>query len=361
MKTIKATVSEEVEYRVIVGRGVYRGDLLGRALDYTPTRVMIFRDTGAPGFGVEELAAAFRELGVPASIVSLRGGEGLKTMESVAGILDGMASEGLDRWSMVVAYGGGSLSDVVGFASSIYMRGLPWIVAPTTMLGMVDASVGGKTGVNMNGKNLVGTFHHPSLVLVDTRLVDTLPQDEYVNGLSEVVKHGVIKGWSMLEYIEDRLDEVRSRSSPAVEELVAESLAVKLGVVTRDPRERRGLREVLNLGHTVAHAIEKASGYTIPHGRAVSIGLSVELRLSTLLTGLEPSEAARVSSILEDLGLPTRVPPTLVDKVLAGLWSDKKRRGEVIRLPLVYSIGDVRVVEEPLDEVVRLLRGVLYG
>ena len=361
MKIIRSTVSEDAEYRVVVGRRVYSGSVLGQVLDYTPTRVLILRDTGAPDFGVEELVAAFNGLGAPVSVASLKGGEGLKSLDSLVSILELMAGEGLDRWSMTVAYGGGSLSDVAGFASSIYMRGLPWIVAPTTMLGMVDASVGGKTGVNMGGKNLVGTFHHPSLVLADTRLVDTLPQEEYINGLSEVVKHGVIKGWSMLEYIEDKMDEVKSRSGPVVEELVAESLAVKLGVVSRDPRERRGLREVLNLGHTVAHAIEKASGYTIPHGRAVSIGLSVELKLSTMLTGLDPQEARRVTRILEDLGLPTRPPGGLGDKVLASLWSDKKRRGEAIRLPLVYSIGDVRVVEEPLDEVVRLLRGILYG
>lgn len=353
MRILEATAREGHTYRVLVGPGA-----LSRGEWSRYTGAMVVYDTAAPGWGVEELVRSISGSGLEARLYGVAGGESLKTLDSVLRIIDSMAEWGLDRWSVLVAYGGGSVSDTAGLAASLYMRGIDWAVAPTTMLGMVDASVGGKTGVNYGGKNMLGSFHHPSQVLVDTRIALQLPLGEYLRGLSEVVKHGVIKGWDMLEDLESRAGGLASRKPEDVEEVIASSLEVKLGVVARDPRERAGVREVLNLGHTVAHALEKATGYRLPHGDAVSIGLVAELRAGVELRGSNPILARRVEGILSRLGLPTRVPSGVGEAMLESVWRDKKRRGHVIRLPIAYDAGDVRVEEVPMERLVEVLRRV---
>ena len=348
MKVLDEVISEEYRYRVVIGRGVF--GKLGGLLEWSPSRTLIVYDVNAPSWGVEELSGS-----IPgATVLGVEGGEGFKTLESVLSLVSRMTSLGMDRSSLVIAYGGGSVSDTVGFAASIYMRGLPWAVAPTTMLGMVDASVGGKTGVNYGGKNIIGSFHHPRLVLVDTRVLDTLPDDEYRRGLAEVVKHAVIAGEGLLAWIEDNIDGISSRR--LAEDLISMSLGVKLDIVSRDPREERGVREVLNLGHTVAHALERASGYRIPHGDAVSIGLVAELRSSEKLAGLDPGVRARVTEVLRRLGLPVSLPIPL-EELAEHIRLDKKRRGDKIIYPLVYGPGKVEARPLPLDAVLEALKG----
>lgn len=350
MRILEASLGEEYRYRVAVGRGALaQGEWSGY------TGALIVYDKAAPSWGVEEIAEAMRGAGLEPVLYGVQGGEQAKTLDMVLAIIREMSRAGLDRWGTLVAYGGGSLSDTAGLAAALYMRGIDWTVAPTTMLGMVDASVGGKTGVNYGAKNMLGSFHHPSQVLVDSRIALTLPRGEYLRGFSEVVKHGVISGWGMLDKLSASRGLLASRSPEAVEEAIAASLEVKLGVVSRDPRERRGIREVLNLGHTVAHAVEKASGYRIPHGDAVSMGLVAELRASVELRGANPRLASVVGDLLGGLGLPTSLPPGLGEAVLEAVAYDKKRRGDVIRLPIAYDAGDVRVEEIPIGE----LRGVL--
>jgi 3-dehydroquinate synthase len=274
----------------------------------------------------------------------------------VAGLYDAFVTAGLDRRSPVIALGGGVVGDVAGFAAASYLRGVPFVQAPTSLLAMVDASVGGKTGVDLpQGKNLVGAFKQPALVAIDLETLKTLPSDEFRSGLAEIVKHGIIGDPGLFEAMEGRRGEV---SSPAptreptpeggvppplqLPDLVARAVRVKAAVVQEDPFEQ-GRRAVLNLGHTFGHAFETLSGYRLRHGEAVSIGLAAATRLAARLALCDAALVERVEILLGRLDLPTRAPGFDPSQVLAAMATDKKRIGSRLRFVLPRAIGDVDV------------------
>ena len=280
--------------------------------------------------------ASLRAAGLAAQTLVIQPGEDYKTLETVAGLWRGMLEAGLDRKSTLVALGGGVVSDLAGFAASTFMRGCPWVVAPTTLLSMVDASLGGKTGFDLpEGKNLVGAFHSPRLVLADPLLLASLPEAELRSGLAEVVKHGVIADPELFEYCARGYAALLA-DLPWV---VRRAIAVKVQIIEQDPFEK-GLRAALNLGHTVGHAVEIVSEFCLRHGEAVAIGMVVEARLAEQLALTPPGLAQRIASVLAGVGLPVSVPANL--SLAAILWRmkfDKKKSNNVVRFALPLKIG----------------------
>jgi 3-dehydroquinate synthase len=267
-------------------------------------------------------------------------GEQSKTRNSWSRLTDELLRLGFGRDSGIVALGGGVAGDLAGFVAATYMRGVPYLQAPTTLLAMLDASVGGKTGVDTaEGKNLIGAFHPPVAVLADPRALATLPDREYRAGLAEAVKHGLIADREYFEWMEQEAAPLVARDAEALQHLVRRSVEIKAEVVSEDEREG-GRRAILNAGHTVAHALEQATEYRVPHGEAVGLGLVAEAALATGLGLATPEAGARVVVLLERLGLPTRVPePVTAERLLAAMAGDKKNRRRGIRFALPRGLG----------------------
>jgi 3-dehydroquinate synthase len=274
------------------------------------------------------------------AVLTFPAGERSKTRETWSRLTDELLRLGFGRDSGVVALGGGVAGDLGGFVAATYMRGVPCVQVPTTLLAMVDASVGGKTGVDTaEGKNLIGAFHPPVAVLADPLVLGTLPEQEYRAGLAEAVKHGLIADPDYFAWIEASVDLLAARDPATLEHLVRRSVEIKAEVVGEDEREG-GRRAVLNAGHTVAHALERATDFRLPHGEAVGLGLVAEAALATGLGLATPEAGARVAALLERLGLPTRMrEPVGEDRILAAMASDKKNRGGGIRFALPRAVG----------------------
>jgi 3-dehydroquinate synthase len=314
-----------------------------RVVGRLPRRVFVL--TSAPIWALwgHALQQSFRDAPVA---MFLEPGEKYKTLASVEKLLRQMARAGGDRGSLLIAFGGGIVGDVGGFVAAIYMRGIPYIQVPTTFLAQVDSSVGGKTGVNLpEGKNLVGSFHHPLAVYADIGVLSTLPDRELRAGLMESVKAGIIRDRALARYMEEHAREVLGRDPKALEKVIAASIRMKAGVVNKDERES-GLRMILNLGHTVGHALEQATGYkTLLHGEAVAWGMVATLHLARTRGTISAQQFARLESLIHLYGpLPTL--KLRVDKVVAATGSDKKNVGGVRRFVLPVGIGDAGVVED---------------
>lgn len=298
--------------------------------------------------------------GGPLALDRLRAGETAKGMPAVEAGWDRMLAEGIDRTGRVVGLGGGIVCDVAGFIAASWMRGVRLTLVPTTLLAMVDAALGGKTGVNRAlpggglGKNMVGAFWPADLVVCDTDTLATLPDREFRSGLAECIKHGLIEGEETLAALEAQLDPVLGRDPEALPTFVARSAGVKAGVVRRDFRES-GERALLNLGHTYAHAMESRSDLGLRHGEAVAIGL-VAAAAASVAAGLAPASLPdRVRRIVDRCGLPVALPPRGIGEATAmrhAMSLDKKAESGVMRLVLMREIGAVEVVSDPGDDVV---------
>ena len=273
-------------------------------------------------------------------VLTFPAGEKSKTREAWARLTDALLASGHGRDSGLVVLGGGVAGDLAGFVAATYMRGVPYLLVPTTLLAMVDASVGGKTAVDTpQGKNLIGAFHPPVAVAADPLTLISLPEREYRSGLAEAVKHGVIADRSYFEFIEWDAAALMRRDQQALTRLIRRSVEIKAEVVGADEREG-GLRSILNAGHTVAHALELVCDYELPHGEAVALGLVVECELAARL-GLAPTGMReRVEGLLRRLGLPVRLEhPLDPDHLIAAMGSDKKNRAARIRFALPTDLG----------------------
>ena len=285
-------------------------------------------------------------------------GEACKNLAEIQRTTEWLAAQGFDRGAVVVAIGGGATSDHAGFAASIYLRGVPFAICATTLLAMVDASVGGKTGVDLDaGKNLVGSFHQPRAVIADLGFLGTLPARERVAGLAEVVKCGLIADAALLDRLEAEADTLAGETDTAsLATIIAAAVRVKADVVTEDERES-GRRAILNFGHTVGHALEAASNYELLHGEAIALGMMAALALGGTL-GITPlGLGARAGRLLARLGLPVDVERRLTPAVLGRIDVDKKRRGESVRFVFVGAPGLAELRDLPLAEARRLLAG----
>jgi 3-dehydroquinate synthase len=303
---------------------------------------VISDDTVGALYG-ESALASIAAAGGRAELLAVPAGEAHKTRETWAALTDRMLDAGFGRDTTVVALGGGVVGDLAGFVAATYLRGVPVVQVPTTLLAMIDASVGGKTGVDTrHGKNLVGAFHQPALVVADTRTLATLPPAQLRAGLAEAIKHGVIADERYFERVVDEIPALLGGGgweSDAMTALVARSVEIKAAVVERDEREG-GLRKTLNFGHTLGHAIETLSGYALLHGEAVAIGMALESELAERAGVAECGTHDRIRAAVERTGLPTRAPATMrADDVMAVTRRDKKARGGVTEYSLPRRIG----------------------
>ena len=280
-------------------------------------------------------------------------GEAHKTRATWSDLTDRLLAARFDRHTVLVGFGGGVTTDLAGFVAATLMRGVPWIAVPTTTVAMLDAAVGGKTGVDTDaGKNLVGAFHPPSAVLCDPAVLRTLPQRSYREGLAEAVKHAATLDHQYGTWIGDNAAAIAARDDATLESLIRRSVELKAAVVAEDERES-DRRAVLNAGHTVAHALERVSEYAIPHGEAVAIGLVVETRVAERMGVARAGTADQIAAVLTALDLPTRPPPLDRDRLLDAMRADKKNRAGVVRAALVESFGtmarDGQAWTQPLD------------
>ena len=290
--------------------------------------------------------ASLRGAGWSPFVCTIPDGERHKTLDTAASLYAQFVHEGLDRSGIVLALGGGVVCDVAGFVAATYMRGIPVVQVPTTLLAMVDASVGGKTGVDLpQGKNLVGAFKQPALVAIDPEVLDTLPREETASGMAELIKHAVIADRELFEGMQV------STITQGWAQRIARSLQVKIDVVEQDPYER-GWRAVLNLGHTVGHALEQTSDFRMRHGEGVSIGMVAAARISAAMGLSEPSVAENLVALLSAHHLPVTCPPHDPEDIWAAMGRDKKRRGKAMRWVLPRQIGQVEIVENVPREVV---------
>ena len=332
------------DYHVWLGLGALR--LLPGLVSLPRSRqVTLVADRAVPESFAREVLAAWEEAGCRAAHIPLEIDEEKKTLATVEALYGQFLKVRVDRGSLVLALGGGVLSDLAGFASATFMRGVPFIPLPTTLLAAVDASVGGKTGVNLpQGKNLVGAFWPPAAVALDPTTFYTLPDVEIENGLAETLKAAVIDSPQLFAHLEtqglDRLGWI-----------VAEAIRVKARIVALDLREQ-GPRALLNLGHTFGHAFEVLSGYRLPHGQAVATGMVVAARLGEVLGLTSRVFVARLLATMSSLGLPTRPPDLPFEDLWEAMQTDKKRRGQSLPFVVPADVGQVRVVEGvPPDDV----------
>jgi 3-dehydroquinate synthase len=298
---------------------------------------LIVTDENVAKFHLEKIQSALN-----APVVILPAGEAHKNLETISTLWQAFLENGLDRKSTVIALGGGVVTDMAGFAASTYMRGINWIAAPTTLLSMVDASLGGKTGFDLpEGKNLIGSFYPPKMVLADPQLLKTLPEAELISGMAEVVKHGIISDPELFNLCGQGLDWVKNN----LEEIVKRGMAVKIKVIEDDPYEK-GFRAALNLGHTVGHAVELVSWFNLRHGEAVAIGMVVEAQYAARIGTTNQNVVEEIQRVLESLGLPTRIPAGMSRaEIIRAMRMDKKKNARAIRFALPLEIGKVELVE----------------
>jgi 3-dehydroquinate synthase len=298
----------------------------------------------------EEVARVLRGAGLAVLAVRVPDAEAGKTIDVAVSCWDALGAANFTRTDAVVGVGGGAVTDVAGFVAACWLRGVRWVPVATSLLGMVDAAVGGKTGINTNaGKNLVGAFHPPVGVLCDLAALDTLPAADLAAGLAEVVKCGFIADPAILEVIEADPGAAADPRAPALIELVRRAVRVKADVVAADLTES-GLREVLNYGHTLAHAIEKVEGYRWRHGDAVSVGLVYAATLAHRAGRLDAATAGRHRQVLTMLGLPVTYRRDAWSQLLAAMRVDKKARGSLLRFVVLDGLAKPSILDGPSDE-----------
>ncbi len=273
-----------------------------------------------------------------AKLLTIPAGEASKTRATWAQLTDDLLASGFGRDSAIIALGGGVVGDIAGFVAATYMRGVPFVQMPTSLLAMIDAAIGGKTGVDTPaGKNLVGAFHHPALVIVDPSALSTLPLTHVRNGLAEAIKHGVIASRADFDWIGANLAALAREGGPSGEladRLVRHNVEIKASIVARDERES-GARKTLNFGHTIGHAVESLSGYTMLHGECVAVGMVVEARIAALVGVADASLADTIGGLLRAAGLPTSVPKSMASAaILVATRSDKKAQAGTVEYAL---------------------------
>lgn len=355
MRTLNVALGERA-YPIHIGPGLLgRDGLVAEALP-TPRVAIVSNETVAPLY-LQKLAAPLRAAGVRITEIVLPDGESYKNWETLNLIFDALLADRCDRSTTIIALGGGVIGDLAGFAAASYQRGVPFVQVPTTLLAQVDSSVGGKTGINHpRGKNMVGAFWQPRLVLADTDTLTTLPDRELSAGLAEVIKYGLIRDLPFLEWLEQNMTRLMARDAEALSYAIERSCANKAEVVAADEREtaKEDGRALLNLGHTFGHAIETGLGYgEWLHGEAVAAGTVMAAELSRRLGWLTQADVQRVSDLLAQARLPVAGPKLGADRYLDFMGHDKKVIAGKLRLVLLRQIGVATTYAEAPAEDIR--------
>ncbi|HEX9861278.1 MAG TPA: 3-dehydroquinate synthase [Nitrospirota bacterium] len=346
LDTVRVELGERA-YDIEIGEGLLTAlGVKAKAAGLTGRLAVVTNDTVGPLYARVALDS-LRDAGYSAELIEIPDGEEYKSLQWASHLYDRLLTMRFDRKCALVALGGGVVGDLTGFVAATYMRGIPFIQAPTTLLSQVDSSVGGKTGVNHPlGKNMIGAFYQPVYVCADVSTFATLPQEEFLSGMAEVVKYGVIYDPEFFAFIEGEKDAILAKEPGALAHVIRRSCEIKAAVVALDERES-GLRAILNYGHTVGHAVEALTNYTgYRHGEAVSLGMVAAARLANKSGLCKKDVPARVEALLSALGLPVKFPELDPDSVIDALSLDKKAEDGKVKMVLPTKIGEVVITPD---------------
>ena len=327
-------------YDIHIGEDILDRSVLIMARNNWAKRYFVVADGHVAALHGGLLCDTMKRADLKVDMIDFPAGEKAKTLSTCLEIAERLADLGADRTSAVVALGGGVTGDIAGLTASLYMRGIPCIHFPTTLLAQIDSCIGGKTGVDTDaGKNLIGTFHQPKAVFIDIAFLRTLPDREFRNGLAEMAKYALIESPELAAQMEANVEKLRNRDLSFLEGVIASCCRIKKGIVEIDEKET-GLRRILNFGHTVGHALEAESDYAISHGDAVSVGMAAATKISQRLNYLSGEDAERIIAFIRNMGLVERMAPNVrTDAILARLKMDKKKQGENIHFVLLKKMG----------------------
>ena len=362
METVRVDLDSR-SYPILIGHGILSDFGRAYAAKELGSAAAIVTNPTVASLYLDPVRAGLEAQGVSSTVVEIPDGEEFKTLETAGRIYGGLIRAGLDRRSCIVALGGGVVGDTAGFVAATYLRGIDFVQVPTTLEAQVDASVGGKTGVDHPlGKNMIGAFYQPKLVYIDTETLMTLPRREVVAGMAEVIKHGLIRDEALVQFLESKIEKV---ADLAIEPqqlvgLIARNCRIKADVVAADENEA-GLREILNYGHTVGHAIEAVTDYTVyKHGEAVMLGMLAAGRIGVIKGMWKPAELQRQNTLIERLGIPSGARALEPGKLMGRMASDKKARDGVIRFVLPEAIGRAvscdTVKKQEIEEGIRYMQ-----
>lgn len=359
---LKLSRKENLSYEINVKEGLLSELPRILKIEKTGNKYAIISDSTVTKLYGEQL---LKKLNNPrekqkAVLITFSAGEKSKNFRVIEMILDELTKQEFNRNDAIIALGGGVTGDLAGFAASIYMRGIPYIQVPTTLLAMCDSSVGGKTGINLSaGKNLAGTFYQPSAVLIDTTVLDTLPETELLNGLAEAIKHGIIRDKQLFEYIRDNTKKILGRDAEALSKIIVRSCEIKIEIVTADEKEK-GLRKILNYGHTIGHALEKISNHRIRHGQAVALGILLINKVALDKGVLNKKDEQEIKELIRQLKLTGKhiisKNPAYLEKLWQIILSDKKTGEKGIEFVFATEIGKTKtsstVTKEDLKKAI---------
>jgi 3-dehydroquinate synthase len=345
MKKVNVELGDR-SYEVRIGAGLLeRLGLWLREKNYAGKAVIV-TDTTVKGLYADVLSDSLSNAGFEVTLLEVPPGEKFKSLETAAGLYDKLTDVFAERTTPVLALGGGVVGDLAGFVAATYLRGLPLVQVPTTLLAQVDSSIGGKTAVDHGQlKNTIGVFYQPVMVVADIDTLKTLPEDEMASGLSEVIKGAAVRKRDLFNYLEININKARELYPEVLEDMISKAARIKAEIVAKDEREEN-LRGILNYGHTVGHAIEAVSGFRFKHGQAVAIGMMAAARISRRMGILDKSEVDRLEKLITAAGLPAQMPDIDKKKVMQAMQHDKKVRGDKIRFVLLKSIGNAFVSDE---------------
>jgi len=340
-------------YPIMVAAGLLGAigrDLRQRAV---AKRYVVIADDRVAALYGKALMESLTGEGINCDLLTFPHGEASKNMATIASLASSLAQLGVDRKDCLIALGGGVTGDITGFVAAIYMRGIPFVQVPTTLLAQVDSSVGGKTGVDIpEGKNLVGAFYQPRAVYIDSRVLTSLPPDELLNGLAEVIKYGVIHDRDFFDFLAANRERILQLDLPVIEEVIVRCCQIKAAVVAADEKEA-DLRRILNYGHTLGHAVEAASEFSIAHGMAVAMGMVAANKLAVSKSLFTASEAEQVSQVIAAFGLPVSIPRDLDHNLMKSfLKTDKKAVAGRPFFVLPTRIGQVTITDDVAEELI---------
>lgn len=355
MDTVKVKLGER-GYPIYIGHGLLKqSGRLMKKFNFG-SRVEVITHPELKELFAKTLTGSLSETGIQPSFITVPQGESSKRLGAAAKIYEELTEHGAERGTPILALGGGVIGDLAGFVAATYLRGVPLVHIPTTLLAQADSSIGGKTGVDHGSlKNRVGVFYQPRLVISDTATLASLDQSQYEDGLAEVIKHAAIKDSAFFSYLEKNMPQIKEREAGAVTRVVIVNARIKAGIIAKDERDG-DLRNILNYGHTIGHALESVSGFSLSHGHAVAMGMYLAGELAERKGLLHRDELARLGKLLESAGLPRRFPDINAESVIESLKHDKKVKSGKLRMVLLSRIGKT---SWPVEISISDLEGVI--
>ncbi len=364
MNKIKVNLDRKISasYEICIGNNI--GDRIEMIItkNNCASRYVVVTDSNVSALHGERFLTTLKSMGLTVDMIEIPEGEASKNINTVLDIAKKLIKMGIDRKAALIALGGGVVGDIVGFVAAIYMRGIPYYQIPTTLLAQVDSSIGGKTAIDLpEGKNLLGTFYQPKEVFIDLSFLDTLPSREFKNGMAEIIKYGIIDDTELFSLLESEAKAIMDRDMAILSSIIGKSCRIKKNIIEIDEKET-GLRRILNFGHTIGHAIEAQSDYSISHGDGVSIGMIAAARISEKLKHLSGQDREKIENLITTYDLPCRIPRSIGTKgIVSQLKVDKKKEGDTVKFVLLKKLGmpfvNGGVSEAVIEETIRELKG----